>query len=123
MLLILVGLAFAVPLLWTVSVGAVREVREGRRSDPRLGCQAWVPVAGLSGRRYRCCAPVYAGGSWCLRHEVDRGEEPDAAGTEARFIDEPQAVGRALVRARIGIPLALASLAGAGVVVITFAGW
>lgn len=123
MLLLLVGLAFAVPLLWTVSVGAVREARALRRTDPRVGCQAWVPVTGLRGRRYRCCEPTYAGGSWCLRHEVERPAEHEGAASDAMLIDEPQAVGRALVRARIGIPLAVASLVGAGVVVVTLAGW
>ncbi|WP_052667578.1 hypothetical protein [Nitriliruptor alkaliphilus] len=105
MLLILVGLAFAVPILWTVSVGAVREVREVRASDPRLGCQAWVAVAGLPGRRYRCGASVYAGGPWCLRHEVDREDQQEVA-ADVTLIDEPQGVGRALVRARVGVPLA-----------------
>lgn len=122
MLLILVGLAFAVPILWTVSVGAVREVRQMRASDPRLGCQAWVAVPRLPGRRYRCGASVYAGGPWCLRHEVDREDQHEQA-ADVTLIDEPQGVGRALVRARFGIPLALASLAGAGVVVATLAGW
>jgi hypothetical protein len=122
-LLILVGLAFAVPLLWTVSVGAVGEARAVRRTDPRIGCQAWVAVPGLPGRRYRCCEPIYAGGSWCLRHEVDRTDEHGSAGAGVTLVDEPQAVGRALARARIGIPLALASLVGAGVVVVTLAGW
>lgn len=113
MLLILVGLAFAVPILWTISVGAVREVREVRASDPRLGCQAWVAVAGLPGRRYRCGAAVYAGGTRCLRHEVDRDVEEEGAATDVTLVDEPQAVGRALVRARVGVPLALAALSGA----------
>lgn len=115
MLLALVGLLFAVPVLWAVSVGAVREVRRARARDPRVGCQAWVAVAGLGGCRYRCCEPVFAGGSLCRRHEVERsravpGEE--AADPDLEMIDQPQAVGRALVQARIGIPLAAGALLG-----------
>ena len=117
MLLLLVGLLFGVPILWAVSVGAVREARRARRRSPRDGCQAWVAVPGLRGRRYRCCEPVYAGGSWCRRHEVARDGDP-ASVDDATLIDEPQAVGRALVQARIGIPLAILMVLGTGVLVV-----
>jgi hypothetical protein len=107
-LLIVVGLAFAVPILWTVSVGAVREARRLRAVDPREGCQAWVTVPGLRGRVYRCGVPVYAGGSWCLRHELS-GSRAEAD-PDVTAVDQPQEAGRALVRARVGIPLAVVTL-------------
>jgi hypothetical protein len=110
--LVLVGLAFAVPVLWTVSVGAMREVRRARRRSPRVGCQAWVTVPGLPGRLYRCCEPVYASGSFCRRHEADRGSDAPQGDSRPTTIDEPQAVGRALAQARIGIPLAILAVLG-----------
>jgi hypothetical protein len=102
----------AIPVLWALSVGAMGNARRARERDPRRGCQAWVAITGLGDRRYRCCEPRYAGGPWCRRHEVAhrRGElelAPDAA-----LIDEPQEVGRSLVQARIGVPLAVLYLLG-----------
>ena len=120
MLLILVVVAFGAPILWTVSVGAVREARRARQQDPRVGCQAWVAVPGLPRRLYRCAEPSYAGGPWCRRHEVlpeARDAHPDV-----ELIDEPQSVGRALAQARIGIPLALATIVAAAAVVIVWVG-
>lgn len=111
MLLIIVGLAVGLPIVWVLSVGALREVRDARRDDPRAGCQAWVRVRGLPGRRYRCAQPLYAGGTWCLPHEVGvRDTAPTA--DDAITVDEPQTVGRALVQARIGVPLALVVVLG-----------
>ena len=103
----------AIPVLWALSVGALRTVRRARTRDPRQGCQAWVAISGLPGRRYRCGVPRDPGGAWCRRHEVDarRGTlelEPDAT-----LIDEPQQVGQGLAQARIGIPLAVLYLAAA----------
>lgn len=115
----LIGLAFAVPILWTVSVGAVRQARRARASDPREGCQAWVAVRGLPGRRYRCCQPVPApGDDRCRQH---RGREvPAAAETSgARLVDEPQEVGRSLALARVGVPAAAVALVGA----VALAAW
>jgi hypothetical protein len=119
-LLIAIGVAFGVPILWAVSVGAMRDVRRAREIGPRAGCQAWVAVPGMPGRRYRCCEPRHAGGPRCRLHAVAhaRGtldEEPDAT-----LIDEPAAVGRAIRQARIGIPLAALALAG-GVVLLVWA--
>ncbi len=104
MLMIVAGVVFGVPIIWALSVGALRDRRRARELGPRTGCQAWVAVSGLPKRRYRCCEPVYAGGPWCRRHEVDRSPAPEPA--DATLIDEHQAVGRAVVQARIGIPLA-----------------
>lgn len=119
MLLTIVGLVFAVPILWAVSVGAIRELRRARRRSPRNGCQAWVAVPGLGGRRYRCCEPVFAGGDRCRRHH-GAGESPLAqADVDAVFVDEPAAVGRALALARIGVPLAVVTV----LVVFAVAWW
>ncbi|MEX1164241.1 MAG: hypothetical protein WEB03_11745 [Nitriliruptor sp.] len=107
MLLLLVGLAFALPILWTISVGAIREARRAREVDPREGCQAWVAVRGVGGRLYRCAQPVFIeGGSRCLRHrQAER--DPASVDPDADLIDQPQAVGRATALARIGVPLAV----------------
>lgn len=116
MLMIVAGVMFGVPILWALTVGARRDERRARELGPRSGCPAWVAVTGLPKRRYRCCEPVYAGGPWCRRHEVDRSPAPETA--EVTLIDEHQAVGRAVVQARIGIPLvALTVIAtvGAGI--------
>lgn len=112
MILIAIGVLFGVPILWAVSVGALRDARAGRAMDPRTGCQAWVAVPGMPGRRYRCGEPRYAGGPRCRRHEVAhaRGDlEPDPDGT---LIDESAAVGRAVRQARIGVPLAVLTVVG-----------
>jgi hypothetical protein len=125
-LLALIGLAFAVPILWVVSVGAVRDARRARELDPRAGCQAWVEVPRLRGRRYRCGSPVHvAGGDRCLRHrappgdvEVDAPQDPSLT-----YLDQPAAAGRALALARIGVPLAvLAVLATVVLLAWLFAG-
>jgi hypothetical protein len=120
-LLALIGLAFAVPILWVVSVGAVRDARRARELDPRVGCQAWVEVPRLRDRRYRCGAPVHvAGADRCLVHRRRTPDEADPPADPAlTYVDEPAAAGRALALARVGVPLALLSLAGA----VTLAVW
>lgn len=120
MILIAIGILVGAPILWTVSVGAVREARLARTRDPRSGCQAWVevPGPGMRGRHYRCGEPRYAGGAWCRLHEVQRARGTFDERPDALRIDEHQAVGRAMARARIGVPLAgLSVLATAGFVV------
>jgi hypothetical protein len=120
-ILALIALAFAVPILWVVSVGALRDARRAREADPRAGCQAWVEVPRLPGRRYRCGSPVHvAGADRCLRHRSPRGgsEVDPTPEPELTYLDEPAAAGRALVLARIGVPLAvLAVLAAAACLV------
>ena len=118
MLLILVVALFGAPILWTVSVGALREAGRARQRNPRVGCQAWVTVPGMRRRLYRCCEPVYAGGPWCRRHEVARARDALPTAQDTTLIDEPQAVGRALAQARIGVPVALAAILGAGAVAV-----
>ena len=112
MVLIVIGVLFGVPILWAVSVGAMRDVRRAREIGPRAGCQAWVAVPGMAGRRYRCCEPRYAGGPWCRRHEVAHARGTLEQDPDARLIDEPAAVGRAVRQARIGIPLVVLSVVG-----------
>ena len=118
-LLLLVALVVVPPIAWAVSVGAVRELRRARAVDPRVGCQAWVAVRGLSGGCYRCARPGVAGSPWCRIHinaTTDAGPEVSCS----RRIDEPQAVGRALAIARVGIPIA-AVLAAALLAAIAWA--
>jgi hypothetical protein len=111
-ILVAIGVLFGVPVLWAVSVGALRDARAGRAMDPRAGCQAWVAVPGMPGRRYRCAEPRYAGGPWCRRHEVAHARGLIEEEPEATLIDEPAAVGRAVRQARIGVPLAVLTVAG-----------
>lgn len=118
MLLILIGLVFGAPILWTISVGALREARRMRRQDPRTGCQEWVAVRGMRGRLYRCSEPICAGGSRCLRHERGADESAEETHPGAALIDEPQGVGRALALARIGVPLAVAASVAAVVLLV-----
>lgn len=118
MILIAIGVLFGVPILWAVSVGALRDARAGRAMDPRAGCQAWVAVPGMPGRRYRCGEPRYAGGPWCRRHEVARARGELEAEPDATLIDEPAAVGRALRQARIGVPLAVLTMVGTVVLLV-----
>jgi hypothetical protein len=112
-ILALIALAFAVPILWVVSVGALRDARRAREADPRAGCQAWVEVPRLPGRRYRCASPVHvAGADRCLRHRSPGGSgevepTPDPALT---YLDQPAAAGRSLALARVGVPLAVLTL-------------
>ncbi|MTV24064.1 hypothetical protein FTX61_01310 [Nitriliruptoraceae bacterium ZYF776] len=122
MLLLLVALLVGLPLLWTVSVGALRDLRRARALDPRSGCQAWVTVRRLPDRRYRCGTPTYAGTDRCRLHlATEVTATPRAAGPApghatdrrgVRHLDEPQAVGQAIVLARIGVPLAVATSVG-----------
>jgi hypothetical protein len=115
-ILALIALAFAVPILWVVSVGALRDARRAREADPRAGCQAWVEVPRLPGRRYRCASPVHVAGSdRCLRHRTPRGSREAVAtpDPELTYLDQPAAAGRALVLARVGVPLAVLALLAA----------
>jgi hypothetical protein len=116
LLLALIALVFGVPVLWAVSVGALRDARRARQRDPREGCQAWVAVPRMGRRRYRCGAPLHAGGPTCRRHALaDLGSPAAPAASEdgVVLVDEPQDVGRALAQARVGVPLAIASTLGA----------
>jgi hypothetical protein len=117
-ILIAIGVLFGVPVLWTVSVGAVREARRARRIDPRAGCQAWVKVPGLRGRRYRCGEPLFAGGPGCRLHDSERARDILHVDPDAELIDEHQAVGRALAQARIGIPLAVVTVLATCVLIV-----
>lgn len=119
MVLIAIGVLFGVPVLWAVSVGALRDARAGRAMDPRVGCQAWVAVPGMPRRRYRCGEPRYAGGPWCRRHEVAHARSDAEPEPDATLIDEPAAVGRAMRQARFGVPLAVLTVVGA----VVLLGW
>ncbi|MCC5948979.1 MAG: hypothetical protein JJT89_11035 [Nitriliruptoraceae bacterium] len=108
MLFAVAAILVGTPILWAMSVGALREVRRLQAQDPPwTGCPVWVRVRGVPGRRYRCAQRPAHGGTRCPQHEASarRGELHEPAG---RDVEEPQDVGRALAQARLAIPLAVA---------------
>lgn len=120
MIVLLVGLVLAAISLWSVSVGAVLEVRRERDRDLTTLCRAWVPLAG-GDRLYRCGAPTAPGRDHCPMHASASRRNADATHPDAERVEATRQWADARRKMRWGIPVATLSLMGTVVALVAWA--
>lgn len=104
----MVVLVLVVVTLWSVSIGALLDVRREERRDRSAICPAWVPLARDDGRVYRCGVPLPAGRDWCGTHASPRARiEP---GPDVERVDATRQWADARAKMRWGVPLASGTL-------------
>jgi hypothetical protein len=116
---LVVGLVLAAVSLWSVSVGALLEVRRERTRDLDALCRAWVPLAG-GDRLYRCGAPTAGGGDWCPTHASPSRRNAATTHPHAERVEATRQWADARRKMRWGIPVATLSLVA---VVVGLALW
>lgn len=111
----MVVLVLLVVTLWSVSVGALLDVRREERRDLSAACPAWVPLPHDHGRVYRCGVPLPDGRDWCGTHASPRARiEP---GPDVERVDRTRKWADAHAKMRWGVPVATGALLLTGVVV------
>lgn len=116
-IVLLLALVLAAVSLWSVSIGAVRDVRREERRDLSTACPAWVPLAGDDDHLYRCGAPLPAGATHCPVHAQPRQRNADRTHPDAQRVEATRAWADARRKMRWGIPVAVATLVAALVTV------
>lgn len=119
MIVLLVGLVLAAVSLWSVSIGAVLEVRRERDRDLEALCRAWVPLAGGE-RLYRCGAPTAAGRDHCPTHAAASRRNAATTHPDAERVEATRQWADARRKMRWGIPVATLALLGT---VVALAVW
>lgn len=105
MIVLLVGLVLAAVSLWSVSVGAVLEVRRERARDLERLCRAWVPLAGGQ-RLYRCGAPTARGRDHCPTHAAAPRRNAAETHPDAERVEATRQWADAHRKMRWGVPTA-----------------
>lgn len=107
-LALVIVLVLLVVTLWSVSIGAMLDVRREERRDMSTACPAWVPLARRDGRVYRCGVPLPAGRAWCGTHASPRARiEP---GPDVERVDATRQWADARAKMRWGVPVASGAL-------------
>lgn len=106
MIILLLALVLAAVSLWSVSIGAIRDVRREERRDPATACPAWVPLAGDDDHLYRCGAPLTPGDVHCPMHAQPRQRNADRTHPRAERVEATRAWADARRKMRWGIPVA-----------------
>ena len=109
MVVALLALVLAAISLWSVSVGAVRDVRREESRDLSRLCPAWVPLAGRDDALYRCGAEPGPDGTWCPAHAKPRQRAAEHTHPGARHVEATWTWADARRKMRWGIPVASAS--------------
>lgn len=120
MIVLLLALVLAAVSLWSVSVGALVEVRRERERDLSELCQAWVPLAG-GDRLYRCGAPTTGGREFCPAHAAPSRRNAAITHPGAERVEATRQWADARRKMRWGIPVA--SAAAASVVGLLVVAW
>lgn len=121
MIILVVALVLAAISLWSVSVGAVLELRREQGRDLERLCRAWVPLAG-GDRLYRCGNPTAGDGPWCATHAAPSRRNADATHPGAEKVEATRQAADARRKMRWGIPVASASLVATVVAVVVVLG-
>ena len=119
MILLLLGAVLAAVSLWSVSIGALLEVRRERQRDLTALCRAWVPLAG-GDRLYRCGATTVPGRDHCPTHASPNRRNAAATHPEAQRVEATRQWADARRKMRWGIPVATVALVAS---VATLAVW
>lgn len=109
MIVLLLALVLAAVSLWSVSVGAVVEVRRERTRDLSRLCRAWVPLAG-GDRLYRCGAPTTGGPEFCAAHAAPSRRNASVTHPDAERVEATRQWADAQRKMRWGIPVASVAL-------------
>lgn len=120
MIVLLVALVLAAVSLWSVSVGAILEVRRERDRDLRTVCRAWVPLAG-GDRLYRCGAATAPGADHCPTHAAPARRNAEATHPGAHRVEATRQWADARRKMRWGIPVATLSVVATVVAVVAWA--
>lgn len=112
MIVALLVLVLAAVSLWSVSVGALVEVRRERDRDLTRLCRAWVPLAG-GDRLYRCGATPADGREYCPAHAAPSRRNAATTHPDAERVEATRQWADARRKMRWGIPVASAAAAGA----------
>lgn len=118
MIILLVALVLAAVSLWSVSIGAVRDVRREEARDLAAVCPAWVPLAGDEDRLYRCGRPPADDTTYCPAHAQPRQRNAEQTHPGAERLEATRAWADARRKMRWGIPVASASVVATAVVVV-----
>lgn len=113
MVALLLVLVLLVVFLWSVSLGAVLEVRKEAQRDLATACRAWVPLAGRDDQLYRCGVPLRPGQSWCGTHASPRDRRAGARDPGVERVEATRQWADARAKLQWGIPVASIVLLGA----------
>lgn len=105
MIILLVALVLAAVSLWSVSIGAVLDVRREQARDLDEVCRAWVPLAGGQ-RLYRCGAATAPGRPYCPTHAAPTRRNATTTHPDAERVEATRTWADARRKMRWGIPLA-----------------
>lgn len=119
-IVLVLALVLAAVSLWSVSVGAVVEVRRERDRDLAELCRAWVPLA-RGERLYRCGAPTTRGREFCPAHAAPSRRNAAITHPDAERVEATRQWADARRKMRWGIPVA--SAAALAVVVVLVVVW
>lgn len=108
-IVLLLALVLAAVSLWSVSIGAIRDVRREEARDPSTRCPAWVPLAGDDDHLYRCGAPLAAGATHCPMHAQPRQRNAELTHPDATRVEATRTWADARRKMRWGIPVATAT--------------
>lgn len=120
MVVLVVALVLAAVSLWSVSVGAVVEVRRERDRDLTALCRAWVPLAG-GDRLYRCGSTTAPGSDFCPTHAAPSRRNAHVTHPDATRVEATRQWADARRKMRWGIPVATASVVATVVVLAVVA--
>lgn len=109
MIVLVLALVLAAVSLWSVSVGAVVEVRRERSRDLSRLCRAWVPLAGGQ-RLYRCGRDTATGREFCATHAAPSRRNASLTHPDAERVEASRQWADARRKMRWGIPLACVTL-------------
>lgn len=108
-IVLLLALVLAAVSLWSVSIGAIRDVRREEQRDPATACPAWVPLAGDDDHLYRCGAAPAPGDRFCPMHAQPRQRNAHRTHPHAERVEATRAWADARRKMRWGIPVASAA--------------
>lgn len=109
MLILLVALVLATVSLWSVSIGALLEVRRERARDLADVCRAWVPLAGGE-RLYRCGRATAPGRDFCPSHAAPARRNAGTTHPDAARVEATRQWADARRKMRWGVPVASLTL-------------
>lgn len=108
-IVLVLAMVLAAVSLWSVSVGAIIEVRRERDRDLADLCRAWVPLAG-GDRLYRCGAPTTGDREFCPAHAAPSRRNAEATHPDAEHVEATRQWADARRKMRWGIPVASAAV-------------
>lgn len=123
MVMLLLAAVLAAVFLWSVSIGAVLEIRREERRGLQGRCPAWVPLGRADGALYRCGVPVRRDAEHCGQHASPDRRAWASQHPEWERIERTRAAADAASKLRWGVPLATICLLTVLALAVAYAGW